>query len=143
MARRWALLMFVLFLSGSVLLARKKPPKPEESGAELAKAPAAVDELKNPFAGQAEPQAAGAKLYKRYCAECHGADGRGQGKAPDLHSPIIQVASPGRLYWFLKNGNLKEGMPAWSGLPDPQRWQLVTYLQTLAPSEVKSPDKSR
>ncbi len=74
---------------------------------------------------------AGEKLYKRHCAECHGEDGGGRDKAPDLHSPVIQIASPGRLFWFLKNGNLKEGMPSWSNLPDQQRWQLVTYLQRL------------
>ncbi len=41
------------------------------------------------------------------------------------------AAPPGVLFWFLKNGNLKEGMPSWSRLPDQRRWQLVTYLQTL------------
>jgi mono/diheme cytochrome c family protein len=65
--------------------------------------------------------------------ECHGLDGRGREKAPDLHAPFIQPVSPGRLFWFLKNGNLKEGMPSWSSLPDQQRWQLVTYLQSLQP----------
>jgi len=26
-------------------------------------------------------------------------------------------------------------MPVWSKLPEPQRWQLVTYVQSLGPAE--------
>jgi len=38
----------------------------------------------------------------------------------------------GALFWFL-NGNLKHGMPpSWSRLPDERRWQLVSYLKSLA-----------
>ncbi len=125
--------MFVLLLDCGITLGRKKPPKPEELGAELGKAPAKVDSWKNPYSGQANALLAGEKLFKRHCAGCHGLDGRGREKAPDLHAPFIQPVSPGRLFWFLKNGNLKEGMPSWSSLPDQQRWQLVTYLQSLQP----------
>jgi hypothetical protein len=59
-------------------------------------------------------------------------------RAPDLHSPVVREAAPGTLFWFLKNGNLKEGMPSWSRLPDQQIWQLVSYLRTL-PSTRPSP----
>lgn len=44
-------------------------------------------------------------------------------------------APPGVLFWFVKNGALKEGMPAWSRLPDQRLWQIVTYLQTMTPEE--------
>jgi len=37
----------------------------------------------------------------------------------------------GALFWFLY-GNLKHGMPSWSRLPDERRWQLVSYLKSLA-----------
>jgi hypothetical protein len=40
-------------------------------------------------------------------------------------------ATPGELVWFLRNGNLRGGMPSWSGLPIERRWQLVTYLKSL------------
>lgn len=132
MKKRYSVLVIwgVLLLSG-IVFGRKKAPKPEELGAELRKAPVAANSWKNPYAGQVEAERAGQKLYKRYCAECHGLEGRGHDKAPDLHSLIIQGASPGALFWFLRNGNLKEGMPSWSRLPDQQLWQLVTYLQTL------------
>lgn len=94
-------------------------------------APARTALRQNPYEGQAEAVAAGRKLFRRHCAVCHGAEGRGQGKAPSLHSTIVQRVSPGALFWFLKNGNLREGMPSWSRLPDERLWQLVSYLKTL------------
>lgn len=138
-----SLMLFMFLLICGSTLGRKKPPKTEELGKELSKAPAAVDSLKNPYEGQADALLAGEKLYKRHCAECHGSDARGREKAPDLHLPVIQLASPGRLFWFLKNGNLKDGMPSWSGLPDQQRWQLVRYLQTLPSSPAQRPQFHR
>lgn len=123
-------ILFSLLLCDSAF-ARQKAPNPAELEAELRKAPVAASSWQNPYAGQPEAILAGKKLFKRHCAECHGVDGRGQDKVPDLHSPIIQSASPGTLFWLLKNGNLKEGMPSWSRLPDQQLWQLVTYLLTL------------
>jgi len=135
---RW-ILLFVLLFNCGITLGRKKPPKPEELGAELGRAPAKVDSWKNPYAGQSTALLAGEKLYKRHCAECHGPDGRGREHAPDLHSPIVQVTSPGRLFWFLKNGNLKEGMPSWSNLSEQRRWQLVTYLKSLQPTPSHPP----
>src|SRR5947209_2146749 len=106
-----SLILFMLLLICGSTLGRKKPPQTEELGQELSKAPTAVDSLKNPYEGQADAWLAGEKLYKRHCAECHGSDARGREKVPDLHLPVIQLASPGRLFWFLKNGNLKKGMP--------------------------------
>lgn len=120
-----------LGLTCAAVAARKVPRQQEALGAELRKAPPEADSWKNPYAGNTQAARAGKKLYLRHCAECHGPEGRGRDKAPDLHSPVIQRASPGVLFWFLRNGNLKEGMPSWSRLPDPQLWQLVTYLETL------------
>jgi mono/diheme cytochrome c family protein len=114
-----------------VAFGRKRAPKGEELRAELGKAPAAAHCWENPYAGRTEARLAGKKLFKRHCAQCHGLNGRGRDKAPDLHSPVIQGASPGILFWFLRNGNLKAGMPSWSRLPDPQLWQLVSYIEEL------------
>jgi mono/diheme cytochrome c family protein len=125
-----------LWLCGALLLCSaawgwQEPEKPALPAGELAKAPAAAQARPNPYEGQPEAIQAGKKLFKRHCAECHGEDGRGRGKAPDLHSSGVQSASPGTLLWFLRNGNLREGMPSWSRLPEQRLWQLVSYLQTL------------
>lgn len=108
---------------------RKKPA--DEVGSELGQAPPAAQAWRNPYAGKAQAVMAGKKLYQRYCAHCHGLDGGGRDKAPDLKSSVVQKAFPGALFWFLKNGNRREGMPSWSRLPDQQLWQLVSFLQTL------------
>ena len=99
--------------------------------AAIAHAPSKARERRNPYEGQPDSVAAGEKLYRQHCAECHGDDARGIGHAADLHSTGVQNATPGELAWFLRNGNLAHGMPSWSGLPEPRRWQLVSYIRTL------------
>lgn len=126
------LTMTMVMLVGGTNLG-KKGPKKGDLGSELRRAPVKTQLLPNPYAGQNDAIMAGKKLYLRHCADCHGGDGRGQEKVPNLHSPIIQSATPGSLFWFLRNGNLSEGMPGWSRLPDQQLWQIVTFLQTLRP----------
>ena len=83
----------------------------------------------NPYAGQAEAQRAGAKLFLRHCAACHGPDGQGMGKTPPLISDRARNAAPGDWYEVLRNGSLASGMPSFSRLPEAQRWQIVTWLQ--------------
>jgi mono/diheme cytochrome c family protein len=86
--------------------------------------------LRNPYAGQVRAAQAGGKLYSRYCAPCHGREANGLRHAPSLRSPEVKGASAGELFWLLRNGNLRHGMPSWSHLPDEQRWQIVTLLQS-------------
>lgn len=105
--------------------------KRREADSELAHVPAAAQSWRNPYEQRPDAVQAGKLLFDRHCAQCHGADGRGRGKAPDLHASPVQKAAPGTLFWFLRNGNLKEGMPSWSSLPDQQVWQLVSFLRTL------------
>ena len=75
--------------------------------------------------------AAGAKLFEQHCAQCHGAKAEGGKRAPSLVSPEVRKATPGALFWILTNGVVRHGMPVWSKLPEPQRWQIVTYLRSL------------
>jgi mono/diheme cytochrome c family protein len=111
--------------------AGQQASKPDPWDVALAKAPPKAASWPNPYAGRRDALLAGRKLFRRYCAECHGRDARGSMKAPNLHSPVVQQAAPGVLFWFFTNGNLWHGMPSWSGLPDQQRWQLVTYVKSL------------
>lgn len=85
----------------------------------------------NPLADDARAQKAGAKLFERECASCHGADANGIGKTPSLRQPVVSGAKPGALYWVIENGGIFHGMPSFAHLPEPQRWQLVTFLQSL------------
>jgi mono/diheme cytochrome c family protein len=78
---------------------------------------------------------AGRKLYDRHCASCHGSSGEHGRKGPGLRAADVQAASDGALFWVLTQGNVRAGMPVWSKLPEPQRWQITTYLKSLGPSE--------
>lgn len=110
---------------------RQQDARDEGPAARLADAPASARALQNPFAGDARALAAGRKLFVRHCAECHGQDARGLGRAANLHSSAVQDVPPGVLFWAIRNGRLPKGMPAWSALPNAQIWQLVTYLNSL------------
>jgi mono/diheme cytochrome c family protein len=100
-------------------------------GTLVKQAPSKAELLHNPFEGLPRAQSAGAKLFARECAACHGPEGRGMGKAPPLNLSDVQDASPGALFWVLRNGSLRRGMPSFAHLPEPQRWQIITYLKTL------------
>ena len=98
----------------------------------LQHAPAKALRKLNPMEGSEEARKAGAKLYARECAACHGANREGSGKAPPLDRPEIGEAAPGALYWVLRNGSLRRGMPSFAHLPEAQRWQIVTFLRSAA-----------
>ncbi len=103
----------------------------ESTYAALADAPEKARQKKNPFEGDAKAVAAGGKLFEQHCAECHGKDAAGARKGPSLLREEVQQATPGTLFWILSNGVVRRGMPVWSKLPEPQRWQIVTFLQSL------------
>jgi len=115
----------------SFIAATHKPKREDGPAAQLSKAPRSAQSWQNPFAGQDEAATAGHKLFQQHCAQCHGSDARGLEHAADLHSATIQGAPPGVLFWALRNGRVRKGMPSWSQLPDQQLWQIVTYVKTL------------
>lgn len=95
----------------------------------LKRVPAAERARANPYAGQADAVAAGARLYADHCSRCHGADLEAVRGKPSLRSPVVQGATDGELFWLLRNGDLRHGMPSWSELPEPERWEIVAFLK--------------
>jgi mono/diheme cytochrome c family protein len=110
---------------------KRKDNKGAEIYAELAKAPEKARKRVNPLESDPEAVAAGRLLFEDHCAECHGDKAEGGKKGPNLRAPEVQNATPGALFWLLTNGVVRKGMPVWSKLPEPQRWQLVRYLKSL------------
>ena len=92
-------------------------------------APSAESSRINPLASHTGVAAGGAKLFRQRCSTCHGVDGRGSRKAPDLTQPDVQAQTDGALFWKISSGNSRAGMPAFSYLPELQRWQLVLHLR--------------
>jgi len=113
----------------------RKPEKNSRVYAELQKAPEKARAKSNPFETDPQAVAAGKNLFSEHCAECHGQSAEGGKKAPSLRAAQVQNAAPGTLFWLLTNGVVRRGMPVWSKLPEPQRWQLVSYLKSLGISE--------
>jgi mono/diheme cytochrome c family protein len=100
--------------------------------AELTKVPKKASQRRNPLAGDPDAVAAGANLFDQHCAECHGETAEGGRKGPSLRADPVQQATAGTLFWILTNGVVRHGMPVWSKLPEPQRWQLVSYVLSLS-----------
>jgi len=110
--------------------------------AELGKAPEKARERTNPLENDKEAIAAGRLLFEDHCAECHGdkaEGGSGRKRGPSLRAAEVQNAKPGAIFWVLTNGVVRKGMPVWSRLPEPQRWQLVKYLKSLGVEDGAQP----
>ena len=99
-------------------------------GSLVQQAPPKAAVMKNPLEDDSQALQAGAKLYERECSACHGTDRQGRGKAPPLDRPDIRGAPPGALFWVLRNGSLRTGMPSFASLPEPQRWQIISFLRS-------------
>ncbi len=115
----WAALLLCLTVAG------------EGNGSLVQQASPKFAQLRNPYDEDRAAIEAGRKLFQRECVACHGRDARGIGKAPPLVIPDVYRAAPGALFWVLRNGSLKRGMPSYAHLPEQQRWQIVSFLKSL------------
>ncbi len=105
----------------------------------------------------------GAALYRRDCAACHGATGRGDGvfaprppaaeaaeglsghhvtAPPDFTDPAeLLGASPALLQGKILRGGMGTGMPSWGLIyTEEQTWALVDYLWTFVMDFELAPD---
>jgi mono/diheme cytochrome c family protein len=120
----WGLLVVFLLLIPVFALAAA-------NGSWLKKVPAADRARTNPLAGETSAAAAGRNLFRNNCAKCHGENADGKGSRPSLKSARIETATDGELAWLIKNGEAFKGMPGWGALPEPERWQIISYLRSL------------
>jgi len=100
-------------------------------GGWLRKVPQSERSRANPYSGESDAIAAGRVLFTENCAQCHGVDALGRHGRPSLRSERIRNASDGELAWLLRNGSLWKGMPSWTTLPEPERWQIIAYIRSL------------
>jgi mono/diheme cytochrome c family protein len=134
-----AAIVALLFVFGRAAAQNPASSKDNSVYAELSKAPTKASARRNPLEKDPEAVAAGNKLFTQHCAECHGETADGGKKGPSLRADEVQQATPGTLFWLLTNGVVRRGMPVWSKLPEPQRWQLVSYIKSLTPVSEPSP----
>lgn len=114
-----------------VLLSLALAAVPAREASLLQRAPSEAAGLSNPLETSAQAESAGAKLYGRECAACHGANRLGRGKVPPLNATEVREAPPGALFWVLRHGSPRREMPSFAHLPEAQRWQIVTFLQRV------------
>lgn len=123
----WLALVSVLLVVGSA---------PASDGGWQKKVPEADRSRSNPEANDPGAVAAGGKLYAEKCAKCHGENAEGKGHHPSLRTETVQQVTPGELEWLIQHGNRWHMMPSFAGLPETQRWQIVSYIKSL-PSATK------
>ncbi len=94
-------------------------------------APSSAKNMEDPYEGQAAATKTGSTLYAANCLACHGKAGKGTGNVPSLVDGKLDSVTPGEVFWFITRGDVDNGMPAWSQLPEKQRWQIVTYVKSM------------
>lgn len=146
-----ARIITIVALALGILLAAKAPSLLARSGqsstpkqhkgvyAALAEAPLNARRKRNPFEKRPDAMAAGKTLFEEHCAQCHSSSADGGTRGPSLRAAAIRQATPGALFWILSNGVVRHGMPDWSKLPGPERWQIVTFLESLNRSSRPTP----
>ena len=91
---------------------------------------------------------AGAALYAKNCASCHGSPDKGsapiaQGMFPDPPQLFVKMVTrdpEGEIYWKTKNGIRLTGMPSFrKSLSDTELWQVSVLLKhaNALPQDVK------
>ncbi len=130
MTHAFAATSLALLLAGTVLpVGAQDSALRNAPDSALRNAPASAKAMKNPATDAASVEK-GRAAYAANCAACHGGRGEGQANIPAVAKGATQQASDGELFWFITRGDIANGMPAWSSLPDAQRWQIVGFLKS-------------
>ncbi len=121
-----------------------KPPSEGETGlANAAKdvtIPLEAGKMTNPLPATDEVVSQGQEVFLGSCAQCHGADARGdtnigRNMAPpamDLSSAHVQHWNDAELFWIIQNGVRLTGMPSWkSSISDNDTWKLARFIHNL------------
>jgi cytochrome c553 len=96
--------------------------------------------MKNPLPETNEVVSQGQEVFLGSCAQCHGADARGDTDighnmnppAMDLSSDHVQHWSDAELFWIIQNGVRLTGMPSWkSSISGDDTWKLARFIHSL------------
>jgi mono/diheme cytochrome c family protein len=99
--------------------------------AAVAEVPAKARSRRNPLESDPSAVSAGRKLFAEHCSQCHGKGAEGGRRGSSLNVEPAHRVLPGELFSVLTNGVIRRGMPGWSKLAEPERWQLVSFLESL------------
>ena len=103
---------------------------------------------RNPLAGTGAIEA-GSRIFHANCATCHGEHADGHGPASVGLTPppadfragvVLAKHSDAYLYYRVSVGKAGTAMPSFHGvLDETERWQVITYLRSLASVESTPP----
>jgi mono/diheme cytochrome c family protein len=124
--------------------ADKHPSQGETDLADAAKdvtIPLEAGKKTNPLAETDEVVSQGQEVFLGSCAQCHGADARGDTNvgrnmnppAMDLSSAHVQHWSDAELFWIIQNGVRLTGMPSWkSSISENDTWKLAHFIHNIS-----------
>ncbi len=101
-------------------------------------APPEAGELENPVRYDVDSVAAGKRLFSKYCLECHGYWGEGDGITglvlDDRPANLLKLSgtqSHGAFFWKIREG--RNTMPAFNEemLSDTEVWQIINFVASL------------
>ncbi len=96
-------------------------------------APASAEEERqqNPFKGDRDAIAVGKGLFRYYCAGCHGMEGGGGFRGPDLtRGQLTHVSDDQDMLQVVKGGIQGTQMPPQT-LPDDNLWRIIAFVTDL------------
>ncbi len=85
----------------------------------------------------------GKRIYEKYCASCHGLDGKGVKAVEDqLAAPPSDLTdsewkygkTDGELFTIIRDGTTLGMQPFKKSFNDRNRWHVVNYIRSLAPA---------
>ena len=99
--------------------------------------------LQNPVAADATSIEEGHKLYTKYCSECHGDSGKGDGEmSEDLNPKPANLtdadwkhgSTDGEIFVVVRDGVKGTGMKPFSKkMTTHQMWDVVNFLRSIGP----------
>ena len=125
-------------------IARHGPPPTPPPPPPVTEVPPPYKGARNPSPwGDGQAVAAGRTLYQQRCQACHGPQGNAQAPRADFSLPAFPPkleASPDYYLWAVSEGRPGTIMPPFKGaLSEEQRWQVLTFLGTLAQASTPGP----
>ena len=140
------MLCVISAMLGALILGCTADKRPSQGETSLANAtkdvtiPLQAGKMQNPLPETDEVVSQGQEVFLGSCAQCHGADARGDTNvgrnmyppAMDLTSDHVQHWNDAELFWIIQNGVRLTGMPSWkSSISDNDTWKLARFIHHL------------